>query len=61
MFERISTPRQTDLIIKRVEKNRNVALLCINDDVARQDDEVGRILKRWLDKRWKRIAAWERQ
>ncbi|PCH40334.1 hypothetical protein WOLCODRAFT_98719 [Wolfiporia cocos MD-104 SS10] len=64
MFERVSSPRNAASVLKKVERARsNIGLLCINDDVARanQDAEVTRVLKLWLDTRWKRSAAWERR
>ncbi|KAI0952888.1 hypothetical protein AcW1_007251 [Taiwanofungus camphoratus] len=60
LFERISGPRGTAVILNRVDKNRDVALLCINDDVAVADAQVAKIMKDWQDRRWKRPATWER-
>jgi len=60
MFERISTPRQTAIIINRIEKTPKLGLLCINDDVARLDNEVAQVLKYWFQRRWGRRSAWER-
>ncbi|KAI0927538.1 hypothetical protein AcV5_008051 [Taiwanofungus camphoratus] len=60
LFERISGPRGTAVILNRVDKNRDIALLCINDDVAVADAQVAKIMKDWQDRRWKRPATWER-
>jgi len=61
-FERIVSGVQVAAVINRVERANNVALLCMNDDVSRpnQDAEVNRVLRRWFDRRWGRAAAWER-
>ncbi|CCM00622.1 uncharacterized protein FIBRA_02658 [Fibroporia radiculosa] len=60
LFERIATPQQTARVIGGIENSKNIALLCINDDVARLDHEVSLVLKVWFDQRWKHPAAWEK-
>lgn len=61
MFERIMTAVQTGTMLAKIDRARNVALLCMNDDVSRptQDAEVSRRLREWFGKRWGRAAAWE--
>ena len=60
MFERIMSGAQTGTILSKIDRARNVALLCMNDDVSRptQDAEVSRRLREWFGKRWARPAAW---
>ena len=61
MFERIVSGAQTGTILTKIDRTRDAALLCMNDDVARptQDAEVSRRLREWFGKRWSRPAAWE--
>ena len=61
MFERIVSGVQTGTMLTKVDRARNVALLCMNDDVSRpaQDAEVSRRLREWFRRRWGRPAAWE--
>ncbi|OBZ71400.1 Exosome complex exonuclease rrp6 [Grifola frondosa] len=59
MFERITSPNNAKSVLKKINNNPDVALLCINDDVAVGDNEVATILKEWQDRRWNHSANWE--
>ncbi|KAH9933272.1 hypothetical protein B0H21DRAFT_780951 [Amylocystis lapponica] len=61
LFERISSPRQTSIVLTRIERNTDAAMVCINDDVARANDQVTVLFKMWQDRIWSQPAAWERR
>ncbi|TFY57965.1 hypothetical protein EVJ58_g6702 [Rhodofomes roseus] len=63
MFERIVSGPQTSMTVRKIDATKDVALLCMNDDVSRpnQDAEVSRVLRMWFDRRWGRATAWERE
>jgi len=44
--------------VAEVERDKSLALLCINDDVEK-GEQVDSILIRWLRKRWPTAASWE--
>ncbi|KZT67094.1 hypothetical protein DAEQUDRAFT_729508 [Daedalea quercina L-15889] len=62
MFERVVSGPQAAATVARIDKAREAALLCVNDDVSRpgQDADVSRVLAKWFDRRWGRAPAWER-
>ena len=59
MFERMMTLQQVRGMLAAVDRSRDLALLCINDDVTRDDAEIAAIFRRWQEKRWGHPAAWE--
>ena len=46
-------------MLANLDRTGNLALLCVNDDVTKDHDEVARVFLRWQEKRWGRPAAWE--
>ncbi|KAI1789382.1 hypothetical protein LXA43DRAFT_893004 [Ganoderma leucocontextum] len=59
MFEQLLNLQQVRGMLASVDRNKDVALLCINDDVTRDDAEISRYFRSWQDGRWSRAAAWE--
>ncbi|RPD56204.1 hypothetical protein L226DRAFT_535831 [Lentinus tigrinus ALCF2SS1-7] len=59
MFERMISLQQVRGMLAAVDRNQDLALLCINDDVTRDDAEVAVVFRRWQEKRWGIPAAWE--
>lgn len=45
-------------MIRRLKKD-NAILLCVNDDVARDDGKVTKLLGDWAKESWPERAAWE--
>ena len=60
LFERITSARAARSVLDRIDKYKENALLCINDDVSWGDEEVTNIMREWQDRKWSRRAAWER-
>lgn len=44
-----------------INSYRDVGLVCINDDVREDEEEVTAFFKDWQDRKWGRHAAWERK
>jgi len=44
-----------------LDKNRDVAILGLNDDIELGYDKVKKMMNDWFDSRWPEPAAWERQ
>lgn len=44
-----------------INSYRDVGLVCINDDVREDEQEVTAFFKEWQDRKWGRHAAWERK
>ncbi|KAI0718280.1 hypothetical protein C8T65DRAFT_737499 [Cerioporus squamosus] len=59
MFERMLNLQQVRGMLAAIDRNEDLALLCINDDVTRDDAAVGLVFRRWQEKRWGNPAAWE--
>ncbi len=59
MFEQLLNLQQVRGMLASVDRNQDVALLCINDDVTRDDAEISSYFRSWQDRRWSRAAAWE--
>ncbi|TFK86284.1 hypothetical protein K466DRAFT_493131 [Polyporus arcularius HHB13444] len=59
MFERMLNLQQVRGMLAAIDRNEELALLCINDDVTRDDAAVGVVFRRWQEKRWGHPAAWE--
>lgn len=57
----ITGPSDVLMLIRKLRREREITLLCINDDVARQDDTVADILQKWFREMWPTPAAWEKQ
>ncbi|KZT09090.1 uncharacterized protein LAESUDRAFT_722792 [Laetiporus sulphureus 93-53] len=62
-FERLTSPGQVSSMLRRIERNPNVALLCLNDDVMKEswNNQVTDVLKTWFDSHWGQPATWEQQ
>lgn len=60
LFERITSARAARSVLERIDRYKENALLCINDDVSSGDEEVAVIMKQWQDRKWPRAASWER-
>ena len=59
MFVQLLNLSQVRKMLAAVDRNQDVALLCINDDVTRDDVEISKYFRTWQDRRWSRAAAWE--
>lgn len=61
MFVMVENAHDAKWVVKTVEGDKDLALLCINDDVEKEGEEVDRILGGWLERRWPTLAGWERK
>ncbi|KAJ3559317.1 hypothetical protein NM688_g420 [Phlebia brevispora] len=57
-FAMLTGTNELKVMIRKLARE-SVALLCINDDVYYNHDQVAVMLKAWQDERWKHHAAWE--
>ncbi|PCH36029.1 hypothetical protein WOLCODRAFT_28307 [Wolfiporia cocos MD-104 SS10] len=60
-FERLENPEQAQAVVDRLSNDRNVVLVCVNDDVEYGDDEVAETFIAFQERHWGRPAAWEKQ
>ncbi|KAI0741527.1 hypothetical protein C8Q80DRAFT_1273944 [Daedaleopsis nitida] len=58
-FERLGFPQQVRNMLENLDRTENLALLCVNDDITQESEQVDSLFRQWQDKRWKRPAAWE--
>ena len=56
----LSGPSTFSGMVVHLRKHTDVALLCVNDDVAIEDERVGRMFREWAGERWGAPAGWER-
>ncbi|OJT14234.1 3-O-alpha-D-mannopyranosyl-alpha-D-mannopyranose xylosylphosphotransferase [Trametes pubescens] len=58
-FERLLNYAQVRNTLAAVDKKKDLALLCVNDDVGKDDARVATLFYDWQEKKWPRPAAWE--
>ncbi|KAH9916760.1 uncharacterized protein BXZ73DRAFT_53589 [Epithele typhae] len=58
-FERMESLGQTRTMLARLDKQEGLTMVCINDDLNRQNEEVTRYFRGWQQKHWPRAASWE--
>ena len=59
-FHMLTDKKTTRKALKNVESDKSVAMVCLNDDVIKDQGSVDRTLTAWLRKKWPRPATWER-
>lgn len=60
-FHLITSATSAASELARVDKDENVALLCLNDNVRQSVQKAHNIMVFWQEQRWKEKAAWERK
>lgn len=60
MFSIVTDPQSAIQNVEAITADPTLAILCVNDDVAEDDDGVRGILETWMDGRWNQSAGWER-
>ncbi|KAI0088478.1 hypothetical protein BDY19DRAFT_165838 [Irpex rosettiformis] len=60
-FAMISNPVDAMALTRRVRRDPGLALLCVNDDITREDKAVDELLHRLFSDTWPTPAAWERR
>lgn len=58
-FERLLSYPQVRNTLAAIDKKKDLALLCVNDDVGKDDARVATLFYDWQEKKWPRPAAWE--
>ncbi|KAI0768964.1 hypothetical protein BD413DRAFT_478467 [Trametes elegans] len=58
-FDQLLSYGQVRAMLRYVDRNKDLALLCINDDLGREDERVSRVFFDWQERHWPRPAAWE--
>ena len=46
-------------MLENLDRTETLALLCVNDDITQEFEQVDIIFRKWQDKKWNRPAAWE--
>jgi len=58
-FAMLTSPTDAVSMTRRLKAQADTVLLCVNDDVARDDEKVSKILQDWFKEHWPQPAAWE--
>lgn len=58
-FGMLDTPKKAEFFFKRINADKKLALLTINDDVVMQEDLVDSIFRSFLEEKWSFPGAWE--
>ena len=60
-FNDCATAREAEMLraLQAVDDAHDLALLCVNDDVARDQEAVDAYFREWQAKRWATPGAWE--
>ena len=45
--------------LSSIDKRKDLALLCINDDLAQDDPRIAKLFSEWQEQKWPHRAAWE--
>ncbi|KAF8713374.1 Stealth protein CR2, conserved region 2, partial [Rhizoctonia solani] len=61
MFAIVTDPERATQYVEAITSKPELAILCVNDDVAERDDSVRGILGDWMGSRWNQSATWERR
>lgn len=56
----LTGPSDVLSMTRRLKSKPGTVLLCVNDDVARDNDKVSTLFKDWAGTLWPRPAGWER-
>ncbi|KAI9064662.1 hypothetical protein FKP32DRAFT_1648980 [Trametes sanguinea] len=59
MFESLQNYEQVRAALRSIDRRKDLALLCINDDLGEDDSRVSRLFTQWQEKKWPTPAAWE--
>ena len=46
-------------MLAKLDRRKELALLCINDEVSRDHDRITTYFREWQDRHWGTPAAWE--
>ncbi|KAI0323660.1 hypothetical protein GY45DRAFT_553660 [Cubamyces sp. BRFM 1775] len=59
IFERLLNYNQVRGALSNIDKRKDLALLCINDDLAQDDPRIAKMFSDWQEQKWPHRAAWE--
>lgn len=55
----LTDAKVTKRALNIVDSDTSIAMLCLNDDVNKDQEKVDKALSKWLQKRWPDAASWE--
>lgn len=58
-FAMLQTPLSAKRLFRKIDADDHIALLTINDDVTIKEQEVDRIFRNFLNRRWGFPSSWE--
>ncbi|CUA68859.1 3-O-alpha-D-mannopyranosyl-alpha-D-mannopyranosexylosylphosphotransferase [Rhizoctonia solani] len=61
VFAIVTDPDSAAQNVQVIDSRPELAILCVNDDVAEGDDRVRDILEQWMSGRWNQSAEWEQR
>lgn len=56
----LTGPGNFNSMAQHLKKHPNIALLCVNDDIAIDEERTSRLFKAWGQEHWGVPAQWER-
>lgn len=59
-FHMLKDKKATKQALAIADSDPSLAMLCLNDDVEADQEDVNETLKAWFNKRWPRAASWEK-
>ncbi|KAI8994106.1 hypothetical protein BD414DRAFT_273374 [Trametes punicea] len=59
VFERLLSYSQVRAVLRSIDNKKDVALLCLNDDLGKDDPRVAKLFIDWQEKKWPHAALWE--
>lgn len=55
----IKTMTDVNILVRKMKQERWTTLLCVNDDISRDEELVSERLHGWFEETWPTPAAWE--
>jgi hypothetical protein len=59
-FSMLKGPSDVTSLVRKLKAAEDITLLCINDDITREEARVSRMLQSWFSDTWSTPAAWEK-
>jgi hypothetical protein len=59
-FVMLTSPSHASVTLLKLDNKKDLALVCINDDVKARPRETDKIIKTWMEERFGTPAQWER-
>ncbi|KZO92450.1 hypothetical protein CALVIDRAFT_567323 [Calocera viscosa TUFC12733] len=59
-FASLRTPLSSKQVLAALDKDRALAMACVNDDIVSREGDVRKVMGEWMGKRWAGRRDWER-